>query len=112
MLPRHKRLPANTQLKNPAYLRASHFMIKTGLNNLNYNRYGFVIGKKTTKLAVDRNRSKRLLRSCIEEMDTQLQPGYDFLFIMQKNLAAQKREILYAELVDLLRKGQLLQNMV
>lgn len=67
-------------------------------NDLSYNRFGFVISKKIDKRAVVRNRAKRLVRSCVEELFEKLSTGYDMLFIILKNISDQKREMIYNEI--------------
>ena len=97
MLKHLNRLPANIKLVYPKSINLQTVLIKIAPNSLSYSRFGFIIAKKVAKLAVDRNRSKRLLRSCIEDLFSQIKPGYDFLFIIRKNLAEQRKEILMEE---------------
>jgi ribonuclease P protein component len=44
-------------------------------------KYGLVATKRTFKLAVHRNRAKRLLRVWIRENESMLKPGADYVFI-------------------------------
>ena len=92
MLKRKYRLPASAKLINPKSHLTVKFVLKIAKNNLSYNRFGFIVSKKVAKNAVDRNRSKRLLRSCVEDIFTQINPGYDYLFIIRKNLAGIRKE--------------------
>lgn len=45
------------------------------------SRYGLIVTKKTFKLAVDRNRAKRLLRVWIRENEALMSPDMDYVFI-------------------------------
>lgn len=78
------------------------------MNGLTYNRFGFVISKKVDKRAVVRNRSKRLLRSCIEEVVGRLVGKYDMLFIINKNLTEKSRDDIMIEVVSVLKSARLL----
>lgn len=102
MLKRKLRLPAQTKMSNPRFFKTAIFTLKIAKNNLEHSRFGFIISKKVAKTAVDRNRSKRLLRSCIEDQIEAMEKGFDFLFIINKNLADQKREDLCREATSIL----------
>ncbi len=60
------------------------------------------------KRAVVRNRAKRVLRSCIEEMLDSLQNGYDMLFLLEKGIIDKKRSEIYEELKKILIDKKLL----
>lgn len=60
------------------------FTVKIAKNTLEYNRFGFIVTKKIDKRAVGRNRLKRQLRSCIENILQKMITGYDFLFFLKK----------------------------
>ena len=67
------------------------FILKTKpAKNLGMGRFGVVATKKTFKLAVDRNRAKRLLRDWIGFYERFMLPNIDYIFIA-------KREILDAD---------------
>ena len=58
---------------------ASNLLVMKALpNNLTLSRYGFSVSKRVGK-AVVRNRVKRLLREILRM--TQLEPGWDIIFI-------------------------------
>ncbi len=46
-------------------------------------RYGLIVTKKTFKLAVDRNRAKRLIRVWIRECADMMSPDMDYIFIIR-----------------------------
>lgn len=77
-------------------------------NDLTLSRFGFIASKKIDKRAVVRNRIKRVVRSCIEEMLGKIVEGYDMLFIISKNATLQKRDVLYSEIESVLKEKQLL----
>ena len=76
---------------------------------LTYNRYGFVVKKAVDKRATVRNRIRRLLRSCIEEMFDEIKPGQDMLFMLNGKIVEMKREDLYNEVHSFFKEKHLLQ---
>ena len=110
MLPRQYRLPANIRLKNPITYVSPFFLVKFSPNNLDYSRFGFIIGKAVAKQAVDRNRARRLLRSCIEERLEQIENGHDMLFLLKKGIIDKDREALTSEIEKLLTQKKLLKD--
>ena len=110
MLPRQYRLPAAVRLKHPVTYHSDFFLVKIATNDLTYSRFGFIIGKASAKLAVDRNRARRLLRSCIEERLEQISGGYDMLFLLKKGIIDKDRDTLYAETEKLLTHKKLLKD--
>jgi ribonuclease P protein component len=59
-------------------------LIKVLPNGLDLSRYGFTVSRRVGK-AVVRNRVKRLLREILRQ--TQLQPGWDIIFIARSPAA-------------------------
>ncbi len=108
MLKRKYRLPVRAKVSRPSSHRSPTFLLKIYKNNLPFSRFGFVISKKVDKRAVVRNRTKRVMRSCIEEMLLKIENGYDMLFILQKNAVGQKREIFYSEIEKLFKNLKLI----
>ena len=104
MLKRIYRLPASTKLSLARTYSGPLFTLKKSPNNFSYNRFGFIISKKVTPLAVDRNRSKRLLRTCVEDLFSEIKPANDHLFIIRKNLSDMKKEDVRKELMQVLAK--------
>ena len=80
-------------------------------NNLPYSRFGFVISKKIDNRSTVRNRTKRVFRSCIEELLQKIVDGYDMLFILYKNAVGQKRNKLFNEIEELFKSGRLYKNL-
>ncbi len=55
-------------------------LLNVRANGLDYNRYGFVVGKRLGT-AVTRNRIRRRLREAMRRLHPQLHPGYDVVII-------------------------------
>ena len=108
MLQKQYRLPAATRLKNPRSFNTPAFFLKVSPNDLEISRFGFVVRKAVDKRATARNRIKRVLRSCIEEMLDEFLPGQDLLFMLKGSILEMKRQDLYNEVHTLFKEKQLL----
>lgn len=76
-------------------------------NHLGKNRYGFVVSKKIGK-AVVRNRIKRLLREvCRQKEKSQLQKGYDLIFIARGKIKGISYSLVEQEIDNICRKAGL-----
>lgn len=108
MLQQQHRLPGTVRLKSPISFSSPSFFLKVAENNLSQNRFGFLVRKTDEKRATDRNRIRRVFRSCIEEMLPEIQPGRDMLFILKRQILEMKREDLYNELHAFFKQKNLL----
>ena len=109
MLQKQYRLPAATRLRNSLSFTSPFFSLRISNNNLEYNRYGFLVKKAVDKRATVRNRIRRLFRSCIEEMLGEIKAGQDMLFILNNKIVEMKREDLYNEVHSFFEEKHLLQ---
>lgn len=66
-------------------------------NNLEVNRCGFVVSKKTGN-AVCRNRLKRLFREYYRLNDYQLNQGYDIIFVAKRTAGENFKTLKYEEM--------------
>ncbi|HET9947132.1 MAG TPA: ribonuclease P protein component [Patescibacteria group bacterium] len=67
-------------------MREKEFFMKMQKNNLSHNRFGFVAGKTISKLATERNRTKRVFRSYIERHWLGKGGEYDVLFVLRPGI--------------------------
>lgn len=69
------------------------FLLLARLNNLNHARLGLVIAKKKLKLAVDRNRVKRISRESFRTLQSELS-GIDVIVLCRSGVVRlDKKEI-------------------
>jgi ribonuclease P protein component len=80
-------------------------VLKTLSNGLEWNRYGFVAGKRLGK-AVVRNRVKRLLREAARAIPAK--SGWDLVLIARSPAATASYHELQASVAGLLRRAQIL----
>lgn len=62
------------------------FLLKYARNNLPYSRYGFVVSKKASKNATERNKAKRRLRDIVRTGPYITIKGYDAVFVVKKEI--------------------------
>lgn len=83
MLKKEFRLP-KIKFKAEKTFNLPDAIIKVSENGLSVSRFGFVVSKKVDNRAVVRNKTKRILRSFIQENLENIKTGFDFLIISRK----------------------------
>ena len=68
-------------------VRSDFFIVKFGLNDLDFSRFGTIIGKKVYKSAVKRNNLKRIIFNFIRMNDLHFEPGQDILLIVSPKIS-------------------------
>ena len=80
-----------------------YFLLYTTKNDLNKNRFGVVVSKKTGN-AVCRVRLKRLFREIYRSEENNLKTSYDYVFIAKRTAGEKFKELKLQELKkDVLR---------
>ncbi|MBW6440940.1 ribonuclease P protein component [Patescibacteria group bacterium] len=69
-----------------AYSSERFLTIKFIKNKELFSRFGFIVSKKISKKAVQRNRIKRILREEIRLSELQIKKGYDVVFIAKSGI--------------------------
>ena len=87
---RHQRLLSAADFSNvfsdpPFRASHQHCLILAKPNNLQYDRLGLVIAKKNVRLAVHRNRIKRVIRESFRDLSRQKQ-GIDAIVLARRGL--------------------------
>ena len=96
----HKDFFATSDDVHAFVVRADCFIVKTkSSKEYGNNRYGLVVTKKNFKLAVHRNRAKRLLRDWIAFNEDLMLPDLDYILIARTSILntsrANGREMVY-----------------
>ena len=73
--------------------------------HLEFSRFGFIISKKVSKKAIQRNRAKRLLRETARTFLPMVKPGFDILVLGKKDLVERSLVEIRSEMQWLLKKS-------
>jgi ribonuclease P protein component len=94
MLPSKNRLRKKSDINNVfrqgAHIAGNFVFLRFAKNNLNANRFAFVVSSKISKKAVLRNKIKRQLREIFKKIAFKQQPGLDFLVIAKPGIVGKK----------------------
>lgn len=88
---------------NPSRFGSSHFTILITANNEQQNRLGLAIAKKRVKLAVQRNRVKRLVRESFRLNNHQL-PHIDMVVMVKSGIDTLDNQQINKQLEKIWRK--------
>ncbi len=68
-------------------------------NSLGFPRFAFIVSKKVSKKAVERNRGKRLLKEAVRKVLPALKNcEYDIILIGKKNIFREKMQTVFSDL--------------
>lgn len=103
MLPKENRLTKKTEfaevLKKGRVLQGPLFGLAAfERGGSSPAKAGIIISKKVSKLATERNRSKRILRECLRRLIKKVKPGTLMVLLAKKGIAAAKKEEVEKEL--------------
>ena len=77
-------------------------------NEVGKLRIGFVVSKRISKLAVERNRVKRLLSEAIRRHLSELPSGWDIVLSARNHITVADLRALDEDIVNLLQRARLL----
>ena len=72
--------------KQSRALAVSFLAVRFLPNNLDVSRIGFVVSKKISNKAVQRNKAKRRLRESVRIMTKSIRPGFDIVVFTRKGI--------------------------
>ena len=94
--------------KNGIYQQKDFIKIKFLKNNLEINRFSFIVGLKISKKAVQRNKIKRRLEEIIRLNFKQIITGFDITVFVDKEILEKEYIKIEENLVYLLKKSKLI----
>ncbi len=92
------------------YFSEKFLILKAVENNLPFSRFGFVVSKKISKKAVERNRVKRLMSESIRLFQKKIKPGFDVVFVSRAGIVGKSLEEVKEPMGNLLKKLGLLEK--
>ena len=106
MLVKKYRLPIQSVLnKSGRTFRSRSFLIKVFSNQSEFNRFGAVISKKVSKLAVKRNLIKRIVLDCAKKfVSAENKNKLDILIIISPAMIKMEKADIIKELNETLEK--------
>lgn len=108
MLKRQNRLRRISKAKEALTFSTPLFNLKILKGVIGEKKFGFIVSKKVSKSAVLRNKTKRIIRSAVEEDLEKVTPGRDFLIISKKQLEWKQRDEVKELLENTLKKAKIL----
>lgn len=80
--------------------REEYISLKVLKNNLNFNRFGFVVSGKVSKKSVERNKIKRRLRETVRLKLPGTGAGYDIVIVAKPEI----KDKAYQEIEKIINK--------
>jgi len=78
--------------------------VKAVSNGLGVSRFGFVVGTKVSKRAVERNKAKRRMREIIRKNTAFVKDGFDVVFVAKKEVLTMDFAVLERAMAQLCHK--------
>jgi len=114
MLKREFRIRKQKDFKNiydnGVYCSERFLAIKFIKNKELFSRFGFIVSKKISKKAVERNRVKRILRESVRLSKNQIKIGCDIIFIAKNGIELKTHQEIKDVVEKLLMKSGLLKK--
>ena len=92
------------------YFSEKFLMLKAVENELFFSRFGFVVSKKISKKAVERNRVKRLMSESIRLSQKKIKPGFDVVFVSRVGIVGKGFKETKESVEKLLKRSGLLEK--
>lgn len=108
MFKRENRLVSNVRFNNSYSLSVPEFVLKKRKNGLLLNRFGIVVSKKIDKRATVRNKIKRIFRNVLSDLNNNMMPGHDILFIAKNSSLSKTKEEINISIKNALEKAELI----
>lgn len=113
-LKRHNRLLVKDfkilQSQKGFWAKSALLSVKSVKSNLSQSRFGFVVSARVSKKAVERNKMKRRLKDVVRKNMDNIKAGFDVIVIASPLSNKAKYQIIKEDLMGLLKKLKLLNN--
>ena len=86
----------------------SLFSLRSSANDLSRSRFAFVVSKRVERRATVRNRVKRQMSACIEDLLKSVRPGFDVIFYVKKEVVSHSQQSICESIKDALQKQKIL----
>lgn len=90
------------------YYQQDFIKLKLVKNNLQKNRFGFIVGLKISKKATERNQIKRWLEEVTKLSFNEFKQGFDVVIMVDPAIKEKKYGEIKEELINLYKKTKLL----
>ena len=114
MLPKKYRLVKENDFKQVFKSRKtfvqSFVFIKLVENKLAFSRFGFVVGLKISKKAVERNRVRRQMQEIIRTSMADIQAGFDVVVMVKREIIGKPYQEVRMALIEALGKAGIFKN--
>lgn len=108
MLKRENRLARVGKKENSSFLSSPIFNIRISKNKEKETRFGIVVSKKTSKKAVLRNKTKRVIRNIITQNLDKISKGKDIIIVSKRILNKSLKEEAGQELIGVFKKARII----
>ncbi len=112
MLSKINKLKKDNDFKNVfekgKYSQKEFIKIKFSKNDLGISRFGFMIGLKISKKAVERNKIKRWLQEIIRLNLKEIKTGFDIIIMANPEILGKKHNQVEDNLINLLKESKLI----
>lgn len=112
MLPKENRLKKKKEFeavfKGGRHIKSQNFFIKYLANGTDKTRIGFIVSKKVSKKAVDRNRAKRRMREAFKNIDGKIKDGISIIVVAYPTVKGLRFKEMLPEIESALKKGELI----
>lgn len=107
MLPKASRLTEKKDFENVRqkgkFIRTNLFTVSCLINNKEESRFGFIVSKKVSMKAIQRNRIKRMLRETVRLHVDEIKKGMDFVIVAKSSVVQALRDTLETDLLKTLK---------
>lgn len=108
MLKRENRLARVTKKNKSIFFSSAFFNVRIAENKEKETRFGIVVSKKTSKKAVLRNKTKRLIRNIITNNLDKISKNKDIIIVSKKTLNKTLIGEAEKELIVLFQKAKII----